>query len=89
MLLSRYSKWRFRGKIGNVFLFREGGRGGGGGGGAWLRTPLRVLARDTGPSLVFHIIGVEGFYSSVHPPPPPPLSEISGSAPEINATVGR
>ena len=44
--------------------------------------PLRARARGAGPSLAFHIIGVKGYYNSIHPPPPfekfldPPLGLI-------------
>ena len=68
------------GKIGNILL----------GGGAWLRTPSRNCARGTGPSLVFHTIGDEGYVNSVQPPPPH-LSEIPGSAPAYtneNSEIG-
>ena len=53
------------GKIGSLFL-----RGGGGGGRSMAPFPLRAHARDTGPSLAFHTIGVKGYDNSVQPPPP-------------------
>ena len=40
--------------------------------------PLKRSRQRQGPSLAFHTIGVQGYFSSVQPP----LSEIPGSAPD-------
>ena len=42
--------------------------------------PLKRSRQRQGPSLAFHTIGVQGYFSSVQPP----LSEIPGSAPADN-----
>ena len=54
--------------------------------------PLKRSRQRQGPSLAFHTIGVQGYFSSVQPP----LSEIPGSAPvfslnnkNVNALMAR